>query len=52
MDMDAQLSRFPAQAGQLASPTAMYFVYDNIIGSNPFYLKKKKFLILDLYDYH
>jgi hypothetical protein len=39
--MDAQLSRFPAQAGQLASPTDMYFVYINTIGSN-FLLKKKK----------
>jgi hypothetical protein len=42
MDMDAQLSRFPAQAGQLASLTTMYFVYGNIIGSPPFLLKKKK----------
>jgi hypothetical protein len=42
MDRDVQLSRFPAQAGQLASPTALYFVNDNIIGSNSFLLKKKK----------
>jgi hypothetical protein len=41
MDMDAQLSWFPAQAGQLASSTVLYFGYfgyGNIKGTPPLFI--------------
>jgi hypothetical protein len=44
MDMDAQLSWFPAQAGQLASYLVLYFGYfgyGNIKGTTLFLFKKK-----------
>jgi hypothetical protein len=45
MDMDAQLSWFPAQAGQLASYLVLYFGYfgyGNLKGTTLFLFKKKK----------
>jgi hypothetical protein len=47
MDMDAQLSWFPAQAGQLASYLVLYFGYfgyGNLKGTTLFLFKKKKII--------